>query len=628
MKPITVFLASAVLISACGEKSEAPLASNSPPESPKTEQSTQAVRVNPEQETARLTAWLDEQFARELDFSPLRKTQLGDKSDQSKLDDFSEAAAAAQLQWRRESVAQMQREFDYDALTDDGKLSYDMWVINLERDEEQARFQRYQFLLGRGGAHASLPNFMINFHRVDTVEDAEAYIARLEQLGTALQQVLERAKLAVADGIRQPRFNYDFAIEEVGRVMSGAPFIDSPNDSPLWADIQTKINALMERDLVEPERAEALINDARSALTDRVQPAYLEVLDWLQTDREQAPTTEVGAATLPDGEAYYRSRLRMMTTLDLTADAIHETGLAEVARIRDEMAAIKEQVGFEGSLADFFVFMREAPQFYFPDTDEGREAYLALAREYLDRIDTLLPEYFGILPKTGLEVRRVEAFREQDGAAQHYSPGTPDGSRPGVFYAHLSDMTAMPRYQLENISYHEGSPGHHMQIAIAQELEGIPRFRTQSFNSAFVEGWALYTEALGKDMGLYEDPYSDFGRLAGEIWRAIRLVVDTGIHAKGWSEEQAIAYFLENSPQPAAAVRSEVRRYITNPGQATAYKIGMLKIQELRRDAEAELGDAFDIRGFHDTVLGGGTVPLPVLESRVQRWVEEQKRGV
>ncbi|MBU2098628.1 MAG: DUF885 domain-containing protein, partial [Gammaproteobacteria bacterium] len=279
----------------------------------------------------------------------------------------------------------------------------------------------------------------------------------------------------------------------------------------------------------------------------------------------------------------------------------------------------------DGSLAEFFVFMREDPQFYFPNTDEGRQGYLDLANEYLDAMNEKLPEYFGILPKAGLVVRRVEAFREQDGAAQHYMSGTPDGSRPGVFYAHLSDMRAMPRYQLENISYHEGNPGHHMQISIQQELTGIPRFRTQYGYTAFSEGWGLYTEALGKDMGFYTDPYSDFGRLAGEIWRAIRLVVDTGMHAKQWSEEQAVQYFLENSPQPESAVRSEIQRYLTSAGQATAYKIGMIKIQELRATAMTELGDQFDYRGFHDTVLGGGSLPMPVLEARVMRWIERVK---
>jgi uncharacterized protein (DUF885 family) len=384
-----------------------------------------------------------------------------------------------------------------------------------------------------------------------------------------------------------------------------------------------KIAALEGQGAIDGEEAAQFTEAARVAMVESMLPAYQSVLAWLQSDREQAPEQEVGAWSLPDGEAYYDTRLRLMTTLPLTAAEIHATGLAEVERIRGEMEAIREQVGFEGSLADFFVHMRESDQFYFPNTDEGREAYLQLARDYLAVIDEKLPQYFGILPMAGLEVRRVEAFREQDGAAQHYASGTPDGSRPGVYYAHLSDMRAMPRYQVENISYHEGSPGHHMQISIAQELTGIPRFRTLTSNSAFVEGWALYTEALGKDMGLYQDPYSDFGRLAGEIWRAIRLVVDTGIHAKGWTEDEAVDYFMANSPQPAAAVRSEVRRYITNPGQATAYKIGMLKIQALRASAESELGDAFDIRGFHDTVLGGGSVTLPVLEERVLRWVGE-----
>lgn len=252
--------------------------------------------------------------------------------------------------------------------------------------------------------------------------------------------------------------------------------------------------------------------------------------------------------------------------------------------------------------------------------------YIEQSKKHLDFINERLPEYFGILPKAPLEVRRVEPFREQDGAAQHYRPGTPDGSRPGIYYAHLSDMRAMPIPVLEAIAYHEGNPGHHMQVSIAQELAGVPRFRSQGgFISAFGEGWALYSELLAKEMGAYEDPYSDFGRLTNEMWRAIRLVVDTGIHSKGWSEQQAVDYFLENSPMPETTVRSEVRRYFVLPGQATSYKIGMIRIQELRAMAERELGEDFDIRGFHDTVLGGGAVPLNILEQRVNRWVNSQK---
>jgi uncharacterized protein (DUF885 family) len=313
----------------------------------------------------------------------------------------------------------------------------------------------------------------------------------------------------------------------------------------------------------------------------------------------------------------------------MTADEIHELGLKEVARIRGDMEAIKASVGFEGTLNAFFTMLRDSKddeRFYYPDTDEGRLAYIADATADIERIKAELPNYFGILPKADLIVKRVEAFREQDGAAQHYFPGTPDGTRPGIYYAHLSDMTAMPKRELEVIAYHEGIPGHHMQIAIAQELTGVPQFRTQANFTAYAEGWGLYSEWLAKEMpGTYDDPYSDFGRLGSEIWRAIRLVIDTGLHSKGWTEEQAVQYFLDNAAITEAQARSEVQRYIVMPGQATAYKIGMIKIQELRAKAESELGDKFDIRGFHDTVLGGGAMPLELLERKVDAWIEEVK---
>jgi uncharacterized protein (DUF885 family) len=289
------------------------------------------------------------------------------------------------------------------------------------------------------------------------------------------------------------------------------------------------------------------------------------------------------------------------------------------------MEKVKEQVGFKGTLQDFFKFTREDNRFFFPNGDAGAQAYVDEATAKLNFIKSRLPDFFGILPKADLIVKRVEAFREQPGAAQHYFQGTPDGSRPGVYYAHLSDMRAMPKHQLEVIAYHEGNPGHHMQISIAQELTDVPRFRTQAGFTAYVEGWALYSEFLAKEMGAYADPYSDFGRLSTELWRAIRLVVDTGLHAKGWTEQQAVDYFVANSPSAEGAIRSEVQRYIVVPGQATAYKIGMAKIQELRRRAETELGDKFDIRGFHDTVLGGGAMPLALLERRVDAWVASRK---
>jgi len=312
----------------------------------------------------------------------------------------------------------------------------------------------------------------------------------------------------------------------------------------------------------------------------------------------------------------------------LSADEIHTIGLNEVARLRNEMLGIMDQVEFEGDLQAFFEEVRTGEWNYYPDTDEGRQAYIDDATAAIDNLKALLPEYFGLLPKADLIVKRVEAFRERDGAAQHYYAGTPDGSRPGIYYAHLSDMTAMPKNQLEVIAYHEGLPGHHMQISIAQELEGVPQFQTQLGFTAYAEGWGLYSEKLASEMpGTYADAYQQFGRLSSEIWRAIRLVVDTGLHSKGWTEEEAIDYFMANSPEPYESVRSEVRRYIVMPGQATSYKIGMIKILELRSTAIEALGDDFDIRGFHDTVLGAGSLPLDLLERRVMQWIETVKAG-
>lgn len=606
---LTAFLASLV---ACSE---------APPPAPEAQVFNDR-QAAAEAETRRFNVWLDEQFQQELDFSPEWKTSLGDKSDYDKLDDVSEAEQDRQMQWRRDSVATMHTEFpNYGMLDDEARTSYDLWEYALEVAERAEPFRRHGYIFGRGGPHANIPNFLINFHRVDTAADMQAYIARLNAAKVQMGQYLDRARRSVEDGIRGPRWNYDFAIDEINRVLAGAPFSEG-SDSPLWRDVQAKVAALQTAGTIGAEEAAALAEQARVALVDAVQPSFEEVRAWLEADRANAPTDELGVWALPNGEAYYNYRLFANTTQEMTADQVHAIGLSEVARLRAEMEALMERVGFTGTLQEFFVFMRTDNQFFFPDTDEGREAYLALARADLDGVAQKLPEYFGLLPKAGLDVKRVEAFREQPGGAQHYFAGTPDGSRNGIFYAHLSDMRAMPKFTLEAIAYHEGVPGHHMQISIAQELTGLPRFRTQYSYTAYIEGWGLYAEALGKDMGFYQDPYSDFGRLSAEIWRAIRLVVDTGIHAKQWTQEQAVQYFLDNSPQPEATVRSEIERYIITPGQATAYKIGMLKIQELRARAQAELGARFDMRGFHDTVLGGGALPLPVLEARVERWID------
>lgn len=606
------------LLMACGEPQ---LGTAEPVNEPQTE----ALVLN---ETEQLNAWLDAQYEEQLGFSPETRTQLGDKTDSDKLDDYSLAAQLTELEWLRSSVATMQQDFDYEALNDDGKLSYDMWAFGLEQAESRVPFLNHGYIFGRGGPQSGIPSFLISYQALDTAADVEAYIARLGEIDRVFAQLLERSKQASTAGIRQPRFAYDSALSEIQRVTAGVPFNtsdDSPN-SPIWVDLQTKVGALVDEDVLSAEQAQTYLAQAQGILSNEVLTAYAEVAQWLEEDREFAAPDAQGAWALPNGEAYYNHRLKLMTTMDLSADEIHDIGLAEVARLRSEMEAIKDQVDFEQSLQDFFVFTRENPQFFYPNTDEGRQEYLDANNEYLDFIGAKLPEYFGTLPKAPLIVSRVESFREEAGAAQHYRPGAPDGSRPGVFYSHMSDMSTLSTFQIEDIAYHEGNPGHHMQISIQQELTEVPRFRTQYRTTAYTEGWGLYAEWLAKEMGGFQDPYSDFGRLSGEIWRAVRLVVDTGIHAKQWSEEQAVQYFLDNTPIPEGAVRSEVQRYFANPGQATAYKIGMMNFQQARAEAESALGDEFDIRTFHDIVLGAGAVPIPMMRARVQRWIRESQQ--
>ncbi|MBS7456866.1 DUF885 domain-containing protein [Coralloluteibacterium stylophorae] len=581
-------------------------------------------------EDARLNAWFERKYEEQLQFSPIQMTFLGRKDRYGELDDMSRAAADRQLAWQVAALEEMTSTFDYDALSDATRLSWDLFEYQVQEARAAHRFADHAYPFEQmGGMQAQLPTFMIGFHKVETEADYEAYVARLREVPRAFGQLMDQARRSAEKGIRPPRFAHEGVIEQGGKVIDGAPFTEG-EDSALWADAQAKADALVEAGTIDAARAAELKAQARAALVEAVKPAYDEVIGWFRADLPNALENPSGVGTThPDGAAYYAQRLRASTTTDLTAEQVHRIGLDEVARIRGEMEALKDKVGFEGDLQAFFQFMRSDPRFKYPNTDAGRQAYLDDATKALDTIEQHLPEYFGLLPKADLVVKRVEAFREVDGAAQHYYPSTPDGSRPGIYYAHLSDMDAMPKTELEVIAYHEGLPGHHMQIAIAQELEGVPEFRKQAGFTAYAEGWALYSEWLAREMpGTYTDPYSEFGRLTSEMWRAIRLVVDTGLHAKGWTQDQAVAYFEENSSVPREAIEAEVRRYITWPGQATAYKIGMIRIQELRAKAEAELGNDFDIRRFHDAVLGGGALPLTLLERRIEQWIaEEKKRG-
>lgn len=569
---------------------------------------------------AALAEFLDAAFEAELALDPEQLTGLGRKEQQDRFTDPGDAAAARRLAWRRANVAAMRKRFDRASLGEDARVSYDMWVLELERAEASTKWRGHNYIFDRNGPHTGLPNFLINQHRVDTPADMEAYVARVTALGPVLDVYLDRARASAAKGIRMPGFAYDQSIELIGRLMSGAPFGEGA-DNALYADARAKAAGLVSAGKIDAAAADALTGRVAGAMTGSMKPAYDRLLAWLRSDRAAADTEPRGAGALPDGAAYYDAMLRLQTTTDMTAAEIHDLGLSEVARIRAEMEALKTKIGFDGKLEDFFVFLRSDDRFYVANDDAGRAAYLKRAEDYLAGMRARLPEQFGRLPKADLIVKRVEAFREEPGGAAHYSSAALDGSRPGTFYVHLADTRATPIYEIEGTVYHEGHPGHHMQIALAQEMTGTPEFRKNYFYGAYGEGWALYVERLAKEMGFYTDPYSDFGRLGREIWRAIRLVVDTGIHAKGWSEEQALAYYTANSPQPVAKIRSEIRRYFVTPGQATSYKVGMQRILALRERARRALGDRYDQRMFHEIVLGRGSVPLPVLEAQVDRWI-------
>lgn len=578
-------------------------------------------------ETDRLNQWFDEQFEEELSRSPIWMTQLGRKDAYDRIDDFSEEAEIEILEWRSQSVQAMKANFDYALLTDNAKISYDLWIFQYEQEKAMAPYRRHRYLFSQTFSPSTyLPSFLINYHKVDNEQDMRAYVSRIREIARAIDQSLQRARLAANTGLRPPYFAYEGVIVQSEKLLNGIPFSnENKDDAPIWADAKRKIAALKKQDKISQTTADEILAATKSALLTYFQPSYVSVIEWLQNDRDNVDDVARGVDKLLGGELYYNARLKQQTTTNLSADEIHEIGLQEVARLRGEIEEIKLEVGFDGDLQDFFTFVRTDHQFYYTNDDAGRQGYLDDSTNYLDYIGRKLPDYFGLLPKSELVVKRVEPFRERDGAAQHYRPGTPDGSRPGVYYAHLSDMRAMSKSTMEAVAYHEGNPGHHMQVSIARELEGVPEFRKHIFFASYGEGWALYAELLAKEMGAYESPYSEYGRLTTEIWRAIRLVVDTGIHARGWSEERSVSYFEQNSAISMGAILSEVQRYFVSPGQATAYKIGMIKILALRKKAESELGDKFDIRAFHDQILGGGSVPLPVLELIIDRWINKTK---
>ncbi len=581
-----------------------------------TDQAPAPAASQAESEDARLAAFFEKAFNDRLALSPQQMTAMGLKTDYDKLDDVSAEASARALALQEAQLAEMKAGFDFDKLSPQSQLSWRLFEHGVEQARLSNRWRDWGFqFAANSNPTTTLPVFMINNHRVSSVADAEAYVARLVEVERYLGQVAQTLRERTAKGIVSPQFVFQPSFDNTRAVISGVPFEDS-GSNPIWADFQKKVEGLD----ADPAVKDRLLASAREALTGPYKRGYETVLAALAEAQAQADSN-AGVWRLPDGEAYYNARLKLSTTTDLSADQIHDIGLAEVARIQAEMEAIKEQVGFTGSLQDFFAHLKTDPKFQYPNTPEGKEQYLADARAFIAQVMAVAPQWFSTLPKAALEVRAVEPFREATASIAFYNRPAPDGSRPGIYYVNLSDMTQVLKPQIEGISYHEGAPGHHFQIAYAQELEGLPSFRRFGGYGVYSEGWGLYAEQLGKEMGFYQDPYSDFGRLSTELWRAVRLVLDTGLHAKQWSREQAMDYFRQNTLLSERDIQKETERYITNPGQATSYKIGELKIFELRRKAQAALGDRFDIRDFHTVVLGSGAVPLDILEEQVEAWI-------
>ncbi|MEI4550082.1 DUF885 domain-containing protein [Pseudoalteromonas spongiae] len=588
-------------------------------QTPATTQDTTAEVVKQQSESERANAFFEEVFMRGVMRSPVYQTYMGIKKDYDKWDDGSEARALEDLALAKKDLETL-RAFDRSKLDSTTQVSYDLMEQRLVQSIDDFKWRYHTYPVNQMyGTHSMIPAFLINQHQIADLSDAKAYISRLNGVPAVFEQLEKDLETRAEKGIIAPKFVFPHVIDSSKNILKGAPFTTG-EDSTLLADFKRKVAKL---EIAQAEK-DALITDATNALKTAVGPAYESLISYLIGLESRADNRD-GAWKFPQGEAYYNNALARTTTTDLTAKEIHAIGLAEVARIHDEMREIKDKVGFKGDLKAFMEFMKTDKQFYLPNTEEGKAKYLADATAMIDNMKSRLDELFIVKPKADMIVKRVEAFREKAAGKAFYQQPAPDGSRPGIYYANLYDMEAMPTYQMEALAYHEGIPGHHMQIAIAQELEGVPKFRKFGGYTAYVEGWGLYSEMVPKEMGLYEDPYSDFGRLAMELWRACRLVVDTGIHAMKWTRQQGIDYYVNNTPNATSDGVKMVERHIVMPSQATAYKIGMIKIVELRESAKKQLGEKFDIREFHDVVLKSGPVPLNTLEGFINDWVASKQ---
>jgi uncharacterized protein (DUF885 family) len=538
----------------------------------------------------------------------------------AELTDVSPAQARTMFELMRKDM-DILHSYDRGKLEGQTALSYDVldWYLGQQLDGEAFLWHNYtvdQF----NGVHVLLPDFLVTVQQIETVRDAEHYNARLAKFGWKFDSLLETLRMQEERGIVPPRFAIGAAIEQIDLFTAPAP-----RQNELYLSLSRKLDDIAG---LAPDDRTRLLSDAGQQLETTVYPAYAELREYLAGQYERTLTNH-GVWNLPDGDAFYRHKLAEHTTTNLDAETIHALGLAEVDRITAEMDGLLHAEGYaEGSVGQRMQRLSVEPRFLFPDTDEGREQVLDYYRQLVQRANDRVDEYFLRKPATPVEVRRMPEYLEANNAIAYYVGPAFDRSRPGVFFAKLTTTAEHPRFKMPVVAYHEAVPGHHFQTALQTELEGVAQFRRIIPFTAFSEGWGLYTEQLAAEMGLIENPYDQLGRLQTELWRAVRLVVDTGIHKERWTREEAIDYMLKLTGIPASDVAVEIDRYFVFPGQATAYKVGMMKILELRERARQALGDDFDIREFHDVVLRNGAIPLVILEQQVEAYIDvAQTRG-
>ena len=543
-----------------------------------------------------------------LKHDPEFASTIGDKRYNDQISDYSVRAVNEKLA-REQNFLMRLAVIDPTGFTEQEATSQDLLIRRFEMDQEAAEFKEWEMPVNQmGGIYSSYPQLAAELS-FTTVKDYDDWIARLHALPNAFEQVTENMSIGMDDHRVPPKFLLEKALDEVKQLAS-----QKPEDSPLALPLKSFPASIS---AAEQARIKSEMLDA---IAKEVLPAYQRFARFLEVSYIPAGRLKPGIDALPDGAKYYQFLIERTTTTDLTAAQIHQIGLDEVKKDEAAMLAIAQKLGFQ-DLASFRLSLKTNPKLHPASAD----ALLAAYRGYLTPMQAKLPEYFGRLPKANFEVTAVPDYAAKTAAPAYYEAGTPDGARPGRLFINTYNATDRNLYDVEAIAYHEGIPGHHLQISIAQELQGVPEFRKYGGYTAYVEGWGLYAEQLGKDIGFYQDPYSDYGRLEADIWRAIRLVVDTGVHSQGWTRNQMVEYFHDHSNIDETSIQSEVDRYIAWPGQALAYKIGQLKILELRARAQTALGDKFNIRAFHDQVLDAGALPLDVLEQRINAWIAAQK---